>query len=227
MRYVRRFARRGDVVGKYVLGVISTVLAGLLLLLVTPSIQSWLAANDQQVELTSLDTMFASSEIQKSLLKNKEPSHFRLMTVVNTGEQDLSDLSLSIIGKDGEKLLDAGGALALRDAEQPTTSLVDGKFVMKFASLKKDETIAFWTRTSSSELPVARTAQKGVSVLLPQEPMHLFPWDLVTMLGCGILLGVFAGIGLAEIANRHVLKKIGFDPKEVEELYQKAAKKVS
>lgn len=225
MRYVRRFARRGNVVGKYVLGVISTVLAGLLLLLVTPSIQSWLAANDQQVELSSLDTMFISDGIQKSLSKNKERSHFRLMSIVNTGEQDLADLSLSIIGKDGEKLLDAGDALALRDAEQPATSLVDGKFIIKFALFKKDETVAFWVRTNSSELPVARSTQKGVSVLLPEEPGSSFPWDLMAMLGCGILLGIFAGIGLSEVSNRHVLKKIGFDPKEIEELYLKADKK--
>jgi hypothetical protein len=149
------------------------------------------------------------------------------MSLLNTGDEDLANIGISIVGKDGEKLLDAGDILTLDDVEPPTSKLEDGRLNIKFPLLKKGESVAFWVRTKSNEMPVARASQKGVTVVVPEKPDDGFPWEMLTIMSCGLFLGIILGAMLSEAGNKHVLRKIGFDPKEIQEAYLKSANKSS
>jgi hypothetical protein len=212
-------------VGKFFFGVLTTVVGGALLALLSPAIQRWANANDHRITVTDMNTFFVSDAVRQSLSK-KDGSHwFHFVTLMNTGNEDLADVSATITGNDGSPLIDAGDVVALDDAERPKTKLESGKLTLTYALFKKGEITAFWIRTGSRERPSARASQKGVTINFPEGIDDSFPWDIMFVAVSSILLGILGGLLLAEMFNRHMLRKIGFDPKEIGEMYVEAAKR--
>lgn len=216
------------------LGLAGTLVVGILAAVVSPIIlghyQKWQAQDAQIVTVLDTGGIMMSKGIREVAAETKSADSIHSLLIENTGSDDLEEVSLEIISPNGGRVISAGDVLALDAAELPTVSIMNGVLTLKYRMMRKGDITGLWVQTPSAERPVVRAMKKGVSVkqvataLAPRDDD--FPIFDLLLAGVGLLvIGLFIGIGIAEAMNAHVLRKVGFDPKEITNMYVETVQK--
>lgn len=72
----------------------------------------------------------------------------RSVFITNSGSEDIYSTVLEIVGPEGDPITDAGDLVGLGAAKRPDLQLRDGRILLKFDLLKKEEMVALWVAGS-------------------------------------------------------------------------------
>lgn len=210
---------------KTLLGFIAALLVAVISPILVTYYQAWEKEDAQVVSFDKHGMFFTSDSIKETVKNSNNGDIIQTVLIANEGNEDLDDLEVEIVGVSGSEITDFGDVIALHEAEVPKASIDNGRIRLHYDLLKKDETTVLWVKTASTGIPVLRSARKGLKVVGGAEEVKTaFPWDMVAIFGAILFIGLICGLLLGDALNNHVLRKVGFEPKEIRELYEKSIK---
>ncbi|MEG3179593.1 hypothetical protein [Sphingomonas sp. LT1P40] len=160
-----------------------------------------------------------TSDVRRTINESKSISLIHNIIIRNSGSGDLDDLELEIVGAEGVPILDAGDIVSLDESAPPTMKIVGGRLNLKFDMLRKSHTAALWVKSTSTKHPAVLPAKSGIDTRYTDVAESEFHDDLLLMMIGMVIAGIILGIFIGDAINSHVLKRIGFDPKEIMALY--------
>jgi hypothetical protein len=172
----------------------------------------------------------ASKALVEELSKVEPGDILTAVRIENTGREDLDKLSLVVqteYSRDGTPIKAMGVLDSFpSDAETPAITITERGARVDYGILRPSEGAVFWARVKDVGDLKVRSDRKGMALL---EKSYLdkdggqdnVPIWALFIVGLGALL---LGIVFGEIANRSMLRKIGFDPAEIDQEYRKALK---
>jgi uncharacterized protein YneF (UPF0154 family) len=212
-------------VGGFVTALLVATLSAIISPIVVSRYQDWQRSSSEVISYDQRASLATTSALRATMNESKDIDAIHQVFLTNAGQEDLDNLNIQIVGSGAGRVLDAGDVVALNDAEPPVMQVVGQEVSLNFKLMKRGDIAALWVKTNSPDAPVIRSSRKGLKLRKEEALSDLEPaWMIPLIVGLCILLGIILGMFLGEAANRHVLRKVGLDPKEVQELYADAVK---
>jgi hypothetical protein len=208
---------------KIILIVLPTVLATFLGQLVWEKYKGWDSSSAQLVSIDNHQSTVITTSIKKVVASADVGSTIHDLVIWNDGTEDVENLKLQISDQNSD-ISWAGGIVGLAEAETPDAKLSEGVLELQYKIMKKGEGTRVWYVSKGSKEPVVRSVKKGVEVTRNYMKGRL-EFDSNMIIICSILLSFFLGLALANALMNHVLKRIGFEPAEINKAYAELSKK--
>ena len=212
-------------------GVIVTFIGGLLVVAATTVFQNWRESRKAVIGyVVDNEAVILDSELSKILGSMKVGKTISTVRIINNGRDDLAPLNVGVFDKispDGTGIDDFGiWKIIGEKTERPIIEKGSGRLNVKFSLLRPGEGVDVWISNKGYSMFDVRNVQPGLDV---EEIDADDEWDfgfVEFMILLGAVLASFIGGAMAaETANNHMLKKVGFDPKELLEAYNSLNKK--
>lgn len=209
------------------LSVIGALLLAVLTAIISPIVvakyQAREAATAQVINFYPDSRMALTPELLRAGVKTSGTSGIKVAHQAffkNAGSEDIYNVKLELVGKDGSEIFDVGGVMGLGSAKTPSFRVANGRANAEVEFLKKGEVVGLWVTTNAEAVIEPRSLTKGLKVVT-QSPLDSSEdiWLIVGLTAATFLIGLIVGGFVSEAAYNAVLRGIGFDPKEIQESY--------
>jgi hypothetical protein len=172
--------------------------------------------------------IIVTPELKRVVSQLDKGSQVAVVTIKNEGRDDFSPLNIRIrdeIESDGSGIIEFGQLGKIGEkVEDVKLSKDAGAINAIFPLLRPGEGAKIWVSNKGFSIFDVSNNQPETKLEKADDSPTFFESDffLYILVGfCSLVLGII----ISEIGNRHVLRKIGFDPDEVSKLYVDAEKK--
>lgn len=221
---------------KFFLGVLASLVAGALLFVGTTAYRDWRNDRENLVEYTVENDDIVVDEQLMDIVRNlDEGQQIATVTIENSGSGDIENPVFeirSIIGAPiAADIIDFGVLSNSGErTENPSLERRDGSLAVEYPVLRPGEGSVIWIAHPGYEMFEIRNKQANLSVEEVRPGQIKDGGDAVWNILFYVLItlgSLILGMALSEWGNRHILKKVGFDPDEISELYRISEKSKS
>lgn len=212
------------------LGVLATAVGGFLLFLLTTGYSEWRASNTALLRVNIDDHVVTIAEEElEAAKKAKVGAKIMMATVENRGSKRLDSPSFVIyptMSTTPQDILGFGVADDTGEAAPPPSMIQQGREILvRFDFLEPGQGKVLWLVHNGPQALAIRSTTPGMrieDVSYQVEDNSLFYFIIFVV----CLLCLFVGMIIGDKINAAMLRRIGFDPKEVQELYLKSSSSI-